>query len=93
VQQVHRRLLFFRGDELVALAVDVDNLDLRIVLQVLAQLGDIDIHRTSIEVVVINPDGLQSKVTLQDFVGVRTEQSQQFVLLRGELGLTLVDSE
>ena len=29
------------GDELVALAVDVDDLNLRVVLEVLAQLGDV----------------------------------------------------
>ena len=34
----------FGCDELVALAVYVDNLNLRVFLQMLAQLGDIDIH-------------------------------------------------
>ena len=37
-------LVFLRGDELIALAVDIDYLYLVVVLQVLAQLGDIDIH-------------------------------------------------
>ena len=44
--------------------MDVNDLDLRIVLQVLAQLGDVDVHRTGIEVVVVDPDGLQGKVAL-----------------------------
>ena len=37
-------LLIFGGDQFVSLTVDVDNLNLRIVLQMLAQLGDVDIH-------------------------------------------------
>ena len=39
-----RMLLCFGRDELVTLAVDVDDLNLRVALQVLAQLGDVDIH-------------------------------------------------
>ena len=63
-------LLLFRGDELVAFAVDIDDFYLRIVLQVLAQLGDVDIHRAGVEIVVVNPDGLQSEVALQNLVGM-----------------------
>ena len=44
----------------------------------LTQLRDIYIHTTCIEIVVINPDSLQGKVALQDFVSMRTKQSQQF---------------
>ena len=73
--------------------MDIDNLNLRIVLQMLAQLGDIDIHGTGIEVVVVNPDGLQGEVALQDLVGVRAQQCQQFVLLGGQLGLLLTDNQ
>ena len=77
------------GDKLVSLAVDIDNLDLRIVLQVLAQLSDINVHRAGVEVVIVDPDGLQGKVALQDLVRVAAQQSQQLVLLGGELGLLL----
>ena len=73
--------------------MNVDDLDLGIVLQVLTQLGDIHIHRTGIEVVVVDPDGLQGEVALQDLVGVTAEQCQQLVLLRGELGLLIADDE
>lgn len=61
-------------DELVALAVYVDDLNLRIILEVLAKLGDIDIHGAGIEVVVIDPDGLQGKVALQYLVGMAAEE-------------------
>ena len=64
------------GDKLVALSVDIDDFYLFVVLQVLAQLGDIDIHGAGIEVVVVNPDGLQGEVTLQDLVGMRAEQGE-----------------
>ena len=86
-------LLLLWGDELVALTMDIDDLNLRISLQVLTQFGDIDIHRAGIEVVVVDPDGLQGEVTLQNLVRVRAEQGEQFVLLRGELCLSLTDAE
>ena len=38
------RLIHIRHDELVALAVNIDDLNLRIFLQMLAELGDIHIH-------------------------------------------------
>ena len=80
-------LLILGRNEFVTLAVDVDDLNLRIVLQMLAQLGDIDIHGACIEVVVINPDGLQCEVALQNLVGMLAEQCQQLFLLGGQLGL------
>ena len=50
--------------------MDVDNLNLRVVLQVLTQLSDVNIHRTCIEIVVINPDGLQGEIALQNLIGM-----------------------
>ena len=43
--------------------------------------------------VVINPDGLQRKVTLQNLIGMCTEQAQEFRFLRSQLGLLPVDSQ
>ena len=40
----HSALLFLGSDELVALTVDIDDLNLVVVLEVLAQLCDIHIH-------------------------------------------------
>ena len=51
-------LFLLGGNELITLAVDINNLNLRVFLQMLAQLGDIDIHRTGIEIVVIDPNSL-----------------------------------
>ena len=51
-------LLFLGSNEFVSLAMNVDDLNLIVSLQMLAQLGDIDVHGTGIEVVVVNPDGL-----------------------------------
>ena len=67
-------VIVFWYDELITLAVNVYNLDVRVLTQVLTQLCDIHIHRTGIEVVVVNPDGLQGEVTLQNLVRVRAEQ-------------------
>ena len=87
---LHSLLVFnLRGNELVTLTVDVNNLDLWIVLEVLTQLGDVNIHRACVEVVIVDPDGLQSEVALQNLVRVAAEQGQQLVLLCGELGLLL----
>jgi hypothetical protein len=63
-------LFLFWCDEFITFTVDIDDFNLWVILQMLAQLGDIHIHRTGIEVVVVNPDGLQGEVALQDLVGV-----------------------
>ena len=86
-------LLHFRSDEFVSLAMNIDDLNLTVILEVLAQLGDIHIHGASVEVVVVDPDGLQGEVALQDLVGMTAEQGQQLVLLGGKLGLLIVDGE
>ena len=59
----------------------------------LAQLGDVHVHRTGVEVVVVNPDGLQGEVALQNLVGVAAEQGEQLVLLSGELSLLVANTE
>ena len=74
-------LFLFRHDELIALTVNIDNLNLVVILQVLAQLRDVDVHRARIEVVVINPDCAQRIVALENLIGVRAQQGKQFVLL------------
>ena len=68
-------LVLIGDNELIALAVDVDDLDLVVVLQVLAQLRDIDIHRSGVEVVVVDPNGLERIVALQDLVGVGADEA------------------
>ena len=50
--------------------MDVDDLNRRVGLEMLAQLGDINIHRASVEIVIVNPDSLQCEVTLQSLVGM-----------------------
>ena len=59
----------------------------------LAQLGDVDIHRTGIEVVVVNPYGLQRIVAWEQFVGLAAEQVKEFGFLGGELCLLTIDGE
>lgn len=58
-------LLFCCGDnQTIAFSMDVVDLDGRIVFQMLAQFCDIYIHAPGIEIVVINPNRLQSQFTL-----------------------------
>ena len=86
-------LFLVRDNEFVSLAVDIDDFNLWVVLEMLAQFCDVDVHRTCVEIVVVNPDGLQSEVALQYFVSVAAEQCKQFVLLCCELCLLLADGE
>ena len=60
----------FGRDELVTLAVDVDDLDGGVGLEVLAQLGDVDVHGAGVEIVVVDPDGLEGVVALENLVAV-----------------------
>ena len=64
--------LSFRSNQFISFSVDVDDFDRIVLFQVLTQFRDIHVHTTGIEIVVINPDGLQREVTLQDFVGMCT---------------------
>ena len=59
----------------------------------LAQLSDIHVHTAGIEVVVVNPDGLQSEVTLENLVDVSTKEAQQLALFGGELGRHVINNE
>ena len=57
-------LFSVRGYQFVALAMNINDLNIFIRFQVLTQLGDINIHRPCIEIVVINPNRLQCVITL-----------------------------
>ena len=59
----------------------------------LTQFSDIYIHASGIEVIIINPNSFQSKVTLQNFIGMRTKQAQQFGFLSGKLGILAINRQ
>ena len=73
--------------------MDVDDFYLVVVLKVLAQFCDIDVHGASVEIVVINPDGLKGEVALQDVVGMAAEEREQLVFFCCELGLLIANGE
>ena len=77
----------------VALAVHVVDLHIGVILEVLAQLGDIDIHGTRIEIVVVYPDGLECQFALQHLVGMLAEEREELALLGGEFGLLITPHE
>ena len=87
------RSFYLGGDELVALAVDVDDLDRGVILEVFAELGDVHVHRAGVEVVVIDPDGLEGEVALKNLVDVGAEEAQKLALLGGQLGHLVIDHE
>ena len=68
----------FGGDELVAFAVDVDDFDCGVFTQVLAELGDVDVHAAGVEVVVVDPDCFERLVAFEDFVDVGAEEAEEF---------------
>lgn len=41
----------------------------------LAELGDVYVHRARVEVVVVNPYRLEGVVALENFVDVRTQEA------------------
>ena len=51
----HALLLCLGSNEFVTLAVDIDDLDGVIILEMLTEFGDVNIHTAGVEVVVINP--------------------------------------
>lgn len=63
-------LILAGGYQLIALAVNVDNLYLVIVTQMLAQLGDVHVHAAGVEIIVVYPNGFQGIVTLKYLVGM-----------------------
>ena len=46
------------SDELIAFAVDVDDLYVGIIAQEFTEFGDIYIHASGVEIIVVNPDRL-----------------------------------
>ncbi len=68
----------FGGDELLALAVDVDDFDRRIIFEVHTPLGDIHVHASCIEVVVINPDSLKREISFENLIHMSAKEAKEF---------------
>jgi len=67
--------------------VDVHDLDVRIVLQILAQFGNVYVHASSVEIGIASPDLFQGMLPRQQIIQVFCQQSQQVVLF-GRKGLS-----
>ena len=59
----------------------------------LAELGDVDIHRARVEVIVVDPDGLESEITLENLVDVGAEEREELALLGGEFGDLVINEK
>ena len=56
------------GNQLEPLAMNIEDFDTSVLLQVLAQFGDVDVHTAAIEVVRVAPNGIQSELSFQQGV-------------------------
>jgi hypothetical protein len=61
--------------------VNVQYLNLHIFAEILAKLGDIYIHASGIEVVIVNPYRLKGKIAFQYLVTVTAEKLKELRLL------------
>ncbi len=64
--------------------MDIDDFNRRLIFQVFTQFGNVNIHASCIKIIVINPNGFQSEVPLQNIVGIVTQQAQQLRFLGGQ---------
>ena len=88
-REASRLGISFRSDQFISFSMNIDDFDRFIFFQVLTQLGDIHIHATCVKVVIINPNRLQCKIALKDFIGMCTKQTQQFRLFCSQLRLLI----
>ena len=65
--------------------MDVDDLHIGIAREVFTEFGDVNVHRASVEVVVVDPNLFERVVALENFVHMRAEQAEEFAFLGGEL--------
>jgi hypothetical protein len=72
-------------EQLVTLAVNVEDFDFAVLAKVFAQLGDVDVHAPGIEIVVVDPDRLEGEVTFQHLILVPAEKLKELRLLGGQL--------
>ena len=71
--------------------MDVDDLDRGIVFEVFTQFGDVNVHASCIEVVVVDPNCFQSEISFENLVYMGAKEAQPFRLFGGELRAIVVD--
>ena len=57
------------------------------------QFGNVNVHATSVKVIIVYPNSFEGEVTFQNFVDVSTEQTEQFGLFGGEFSTLIVDCQ
>ena len=72
------------ANQLIADAPDIHDPNLRIGLELLAQLGDENVHAAGVEETVVAPKGNQDRLPAQHVVGVLHEHSEDLGLAIGE---------
>ena len=57
------------------------------------EFGNVNVHATSVKVIIVYPNSFEGEVTLQNFIDVSTEQTEQFGLFGGEFSTLIVDCQ
>ena len=73
--KIKKSIFRFGSNQLIALAMNIYDFNRIIFFQMLAQLRYVHVHTAGIEIIVINPNRLQSKVALKDLISMCTEQA------------------
>jgi hypothetical protein len=63
--------------------MNVDDFNFRIVFQMFPEFGNVNIHTTGIEIIIVDPNGFQGKVAFQNLVGIVAKQAEQFGFFGG----------
>ena len=48
------------------------------------KFGNVNVHATSVKVIIVYPNSFEGEVSLQNFIDVSTGQTEQFGLFGGE---------
>ena len=78
-----RRSVF--GKQLKPFAVHIEQLHGRIILQVFPELGNVNIHASAIEIIIILPDRLQCEIAVEQIIHIEAKQLEQLGFLGGQL--------
>ena len=81
------------GNELVPFSMNIDYFYWWIVFEMFTKFGNVNVHATSVKVIIVYPNSFEGEVTLQNFIDVSTEQTEQFGLFGGEFSTLIVDSQ
>ena len=72
----HSALFYFRSNQFIPLPVNVIISIESSSFKCLRNLSDVHVHASCIEIIIINPNGFQCEITLQNLISMSTKQAQ-----------------